>query len=217
MLTQQTVIDNPAYAPGWFWFPRVGAGYFCPPKTGFSSMKALFPDHHTGLRPSKEIPVRVCVREPYDRFLSLYNMTVLNSYYRENGWGRLAGGFSESWLNRWFPDPQTISDPVAFAQEWLLEAAAPLDAWGGDLHVMSQSRCYRNLLGPDWQRRPGSELIPMHRWAEVIHTDLGVRYRVNNRAVYTVPRSRFVSLRELVYRTWPEDLELYTQACRVQG
>lgn len=216
-MTLQTVIDNPGYAAGWFWFPQLSVGYFCPPKTGFSSMKAQFPRQMLGVKTRPDIHIKGCVREPFARFLSQFNMTVLNGFYRKNNWGRLAEGFDRAWLERWFPDPKTIDDPVEFASQWLKHAVPQLDYWGGDLHVMSQSRCYRNFLGPDWQHRPLLELIPMPRWANMIRADLGVGYTVHNRAVYSVPKSQFLSLREQVYQAWPADVQLYRDTCRAVG
>lgn len=179
-------------------------------------MKALFPQQMLGVKPRPDVGITGCVREPFDRFLSVFNMTVLNGFYRNNR-SRLAQGFDPAWMERWFPDPSTIDDPVAFAAEWLIHAVPAMDHWGGDLHVMSQSRCYRNLLGPNWQAWPVLELIPMPRWANMIRADLGVDYTVHNRAVYRVPRTEFESLRKQVYQTWPEDVKLYREACRAQG
>lgn len=180
-------------------------------------MSAHFPGHLTGVKPSADIRAIGCVREPFDRFLSVYNMTVLNGFFRHNRWGRLKPGFDSDWLHRWFPDPKTIDDPVGFAEQWLIHAAPALDHWGGDLHVMSQSRCFRNFLGPNWQNRTNLQLVTQRNWARLIRDNLGVDYTVHNRAVYTVDKTRFASLRSKVYEIWSDDVQLYRDTARVQG
>jgi len=217
-MTPQTVIDNPSYAPGWFWFPVQRIGYFTPPKTGWTSMSTLFPQNVRGQRPSKDQTIKGCVREPYDRFVSVYNMTVLSGYY----WmltfdNRLQEGFSRAWLNRWFPNPKQIRDPVDFARQWLTEAAPALEQWGGDLHVASQSRGYRNLLGEPWHNRETLTLITMRRWADVIQEDLAVDYPILNRGFYHVPAEEYAGLRKLVYEVWQDDTVMYRAAAQPQS
>lgn len=181
-------------------------------------MSTRFPQHVVGLRPRRNQPIKGCVREPYDRFISVYNMTVLSGYYsllaQDN---RLQQGFDRAWLNRWFPNPKKIRDPVGFAREWLTEAAPALEQWGGDLHVTSQSRGYRNLLGEPWHSREGLTLIPMRRWAAVIQKDLGCAYPILNRGVYHVPAEEYAGLRKLVYEVWQDDTVMYRAAVQSQS
>jgi hypothetical protein len=208
-----TVIDVPGYKPGWMQFPEYKLGMFASPKTGFTGLITLFPQRLTGAAVPLDYHIISSVREPYERFVSMFNMTVLHGYTRTQH-ERLKNGFDQQWIHTWFPDPERLlKNPVKFAKQWLKHAAPELERWGGDHHVISQSRSLRGLLGKSWQEDTRLQLIEMSQWQSTIESRLGVKnYCVENQGIYSISTDIFEELRDLVYKTWPDDLELWNAA-----
>jgi hypothetical protein len=188
-------------------------GLFAPRKTGFGGLLKLFPQQHTGAAVPLDYRIIASVRDPYERFVSMFNMTVLNAYTRAHH-DRLSPCFDQQWILTWFPRPEQIkADPVEFAAQWLKHAAPKLEHWGGDHHVISQSRSLRGLLGKPWKEDTRLELIQPSQWQDTVQQCLGItEYCVENQGNYKVPTTIFEELRSLVYKTWPDDAELWAAA-----
>lgn len=147
-------------------------------------------------------------REPVSRWFSIYNHMILWGWRRED-LAHIESVFGSCWCDRWFPPPEHIRDPVGFCRQWLLQAQPELEAWGGDLHFVSQSGCYRQLLGQGWQEDPRLQLFPIQRWHDVIQLTTGRDVAVENIGKYRYPVHYFNTVVPLAVRTFARDIEVY--------
>lgn len=184
---------------------------FAPPKTGFSTLINTFPETHRGVNLPRDKPIYGSVRDPVDRWLSAYNMMVLWGYKRDNqDQDDMREDLGAAWFDRWFPDPDSITDPVGFCRAWLLEAQPVVEQYAGDLHLTSQTRVYQRLLGDQWQSDPRLHLFPMQQWIGIMWKQTGtVVNSISNQGQYRVPRHYFNTVLPLIRQTFARDVELW--------
>jgi hypothetical protein len=208
MQTQQIALGNGGI--GWFDFDTTVL--FAPPKTGFSNLSKNFPQHLRGGRiRNPHATIQGSFRDPVLRWLSAYNMFVLWGFKRTDP-SRTAviDRFGQTWFDHWFPEPETIVDPVGFCRLWLQEAQPEMEAWGGELHMASQSRCYAALLGADWQNHPQLVLFRTQLWFTVIYRTTGVMLnRAENTGVYLHPKHYYNTLTPLIRAAFAEDQRIW--------
>lgn len=183
---------------------------FAAPKSGFSTLKQHFPKQLTGHSVPAGKPVHAVMRDPWDRWLSMYNMMVVSGGLRSNELlaEPIRDHFGLEYIQKWFPDFDTMTKHstgiVGWSRHWLENAGRELADWAMDLHFASQHICYSRL------NTNTINLVTLDQWPDHVQQLTGVNIStVNNVGVYRVPKHYFITLKPLVQEIWADDFAVW--------